>query len=64
MDPITITLDADLIREALIALRDREHSLNREYRASPNTILSPIIRRQRDRVRDVIAALAQSVGEG
>ncbi len=64
MDPITITLDADLIREALIALRDRHAELTLEHQDTPYYTVQAICERQLTRVEAAIAALALAVGEG
>lgn len=63
-NPTTITLDAELIRETLIALRDRAFTLCNEVATTESPAVRNIALRQLARVEDARMALAASVGEG
>ena len=43
---VTITLDADLLRETILALRDRQHTLECERRHHTNPVVAAIVERQ------------------
>lgn len=62
MSLVTTKIEEDLIREALIALRDRRYTLNKDYQRSA-PFIQGIISRQLERVDTCIEALEVAVGE-
>lgn len=60
---ITITLDADVARETLIALRDRRYELSQQASKHEAEIVRVIAQRQLQRVLDAGCAIANALNE-
>lgn len=61
---VTITLEADDLRETLIALRDRRHTLQQDQeKYASHASITDIVRRQLERLEAAGSALASAVGE-
>ena len=60
-DRVTVDLTVELLQETLIALRDREYSLSKEYAASMDPAVREIIRRQIARVVGCSAGIVDAL---
>lgn len=63
MNQVTLTAEADTLREVLISLSERRHKLMQESAKAKSSIVLEIISRQLARVHEAMEVIQEPLGE-